>query len=223
MRYGWYMRSRLGPSVPPGPQVSRFRGRSCAWSRGEPQLRPRVVRARGPADHAVDRVERRPGTHGSFAIFSLYARRNSERSRKAATATAVAWGNEWFLRREVEGLRIALSALEEGEGRVQSRPGFVERMADVLTVAGEIGEWRRLPRTEAIERIFAEVGTPLHRTDLHERLMLKGRIDSLGALSAALSYLKREGRAQSLGRGRWLVGSQPIPSPQDSAAEAATE
>lgn len=81
----------------------------------------------------------------------------------------------------------------------------------------EKAEWEELSRTAAIERVFSEVRAPLHRSQLTDLLHQKGRDDDLRDVSAALAYLKRVRRAESLGQGRWFV------RPPANGAEARDE
>lgn len=126
------------------------------------------------------------------------------------------------LQREVEGLRIALGAYEPEPQteRLFSRVGTaLLNGAVALTEAQQRAEvWRDFPRTEAIERVYAEVQKPLHRKELVTQLHRRGRTDDIRDVSAALAYLKRVGKAKSLGEGRWMVR---VPSPASSSPDLA--
>jgi hypothetical protein len=117
--------------------------------------------------------------------------------------------DEKTLQAEVDGLRIALAAHEppaKKESRVRrAMVGIGVGLAAVAEAQIRIEAWRALSRTDAIENVYAEVGKPLHRQELQRELRIRGREDTLGAISAALGYLQREGRADKLGGGRWVV------------------
>lgn len=127
---------------------------------------------------------------------------------------------EEILRREVEGLRLALGAREPKPPTEPMIKKVGRGAMRALDAAAQIQEWKNLPRTEAIERVYAEEGGPLHRSAVVTRLRMKGRQDDVRDVSAALAYLKRVGRAESLGQGRWMVR---IPLTQEDRAPKDTQ
>jgi multidrug resistance efflux pump len=112
---------------------------------------------------------------------------------------------EQQLKAEIHGLRLALAAYE----RPQDQTLFERMIQGAGRVASaylSLEEWRRMPRTDAIIQVFAERGgESLHRKELTNLLHARGRDDAIEDVSAALAYLKRQGRAESLGHGRWSV------------------
>lgn len=143
----------------------------------------------------------------------------AEQARQEATL------REEAFRAEVEGLRIALSAHHPKPQATTLFQRAKEAATNGVIIAAEVAvardEWRAMPRTDAIERVYAEVKKPLHRKELVTQLQMRGRTDSLIDVSAALAYLKRVNRAESLGQGRWLVRVSPNGSaPTDQGGDA---
>lgn len=101
------------------------------------------------------------------------------------------------LRKEVAGLRRALSAY-----------GHDDEPSSVLVKSSlpqDASKWRSLTRTAAIERMFQEQDSDLHRKRLTTLLVERGRNDQIRDVSAALAYLKRVGRVSPLGDGYWRL------------------
>jgi hypothetical protein len=117
------------------------------------------------------------------------------------------------LKAEIHGLRLALAAHEQPQKETLFTR-LLNGAANVGVAFLTLEEWRRLPRTEAVTRVFAETGfEPLHRKVVTDMLHAKGRDDDIKDVSAALAYLKREGRAESLGNGQWLVPPKSLNQP----------
>lgn len=82
----------------------------------------------------------------------------------------------------------------------------------------EAVRWRTLPRIEAVEAVLAEATAPLHRHEVTELLHGHARTDEVDDVSAALSFLSRNGRAERLEGNRWAATAAIV----DSAVAATT-
>jgi hypothetical protein len=74
-----------------------------------------------------------------------------------------------------------------------------------------VDSWATLNRTDAVERAIA--GVTLFKKwanpgDIEGVLKARGRNDTRDEIGGATSYLRRQGRIRSLGRGQWVVGSE---------------
>lgn len=67
------------------------------------------------------------------------------------------------------------------------------------------GDWRTLPRTEAVARMLAEFREPLSPSDLSRMLEAVGRDDPPLAVGKALNHLYRKQRANTVGRAKWVL------------------
>ena len=66
--------------------------------------------------------------------------------------------------------------------------------------------WPDLSRAEAVLELLLQEGGPLSRMALTERLADVGRVgDDPDAVSAALAYLRRTGRAERVAAGQWVA------------------
>lgn len=66
--------------------------------------------------------------------------------------------------------------------------------------------WQDLSRAEAVLELLLQEGGPLSRMTLTERLAEVGRVgDDPDAVSAALAYLRRTGRAERVAAGQWVA------------------
>lgn len=65
-------------------------------------------------------------------------------------------------------------------------------------------EWLELNRAGAVERVLWEHRESMHRRDVVRTLADHGRNDNISAVSAALAYLNRTGRAVGQGHGMWV-------------------
>jgi hypothetical protein len=75
------------------------------------------------------------------------------------------------------------------------------------------GDWRTLPRTEAVARMLIEAGEPLSPSELSQMLQEVGRDDSPLAVGKALDHLRGKRQATTIGRGQWvLTGRDDLPS-----------
>ena len=114
------------------------------------------------------------------------------------------------LRREQHGLELALARHQGQEsGLTPNR---------LIGLAGEDFEKVRaerehqMARTDAIQEVMAQTPEPLSPAEVVGRLRARGRTDDTPHnVSAALSYLQRQGRVRSLGRGQWVLAETPLP------------
>jgi hypothetical protein len=78
------------------------------------------------------------------------------------------------------------------------------------------GDWRTLPRTEAVARMLAEVGEPVSPSNLSRMLQEVGRRDDTPlAVGKALNHLYRKQRANTVERAKWVLtdGDDPRVAP----------
>ena len=79
--------------------------------------------------------------------------------------------------------------------------------------------WPKLNRNDAVERVLKEVGRLLSPLEISEALAERGRSgDDPGAVSAALNYLAKKGRASRPGPGQWQAGPSESNTPDLTAA-----
>jgi regulator of replication initiation timing len=67
------------------------------------------------------------------------------------------------------------------------------------------GDWQSLARTEAVEKMLAEVGEPISPMNLSRKLQEVGRSDDSLAVGKALNHLYRKKRATTVGRAKWVL------------------
>ena len=60
-----------------------------------------------------------------------------------------------------------------------------------------------LKLADAVEEVLRTEGRVMSPTGIHEALVAGGRHDQLASIGGTLQYLKRRGRAVSLGRSKW--------------------
>lgn len=102
------------------------------------------------------------------------------------------------LRERVDVLQLERRGLELALARHQGRPA-------PDAAQQEDSEWLSLPRTAAILRVMERTDEPMAPVEITRQLRQFGRTDTGHAVSAALSYLHREDRVRSLGRGQWVL------------------
>jgi hypothetical protein len=69
--------------------------------------------------------------------------------------------------------------------------------------------WERKKRASAVEIVLAAAEGKIHRQVITEALRRVGRFhDTVEDVAAALSYLQRKGKAQSVGDGYWVHSSR---------------
>lgn len=76
----------------------------------------------------------------------------------------------------------------------------------------EPAPWPTLSRAEAVLQLLLEEEAPLSRVTITQRLAELGREgDDPDAVSAALAYLRRTGRAERAGPGQWVASGPSVP------------
>lgn len=123
------------------------------------------------------------------------------------------------LRSDRERLR---GALEENEAEGKKMASLVAALREVMATFGtpeqqakaaapplaqetETAEWSALSRTDATLRALADADHPVGPTEIVDILRSHGRSDdTIHLISAALSYLKRRGKAGTIGHGQWV-------------------
>jgi hypothetical protein len=98
------------------------------------------------------------------------------------------------LRQIAEKLDEAANALAVLAGHEQSWP------LPLASATSELGDLAKMSGVNAIFRVLTEAGTPLKKTALSQRLRDRGKAIGNNTLQ---SYLSRDKRFQSYGRGRW--------------------
>ncbi len=97
---------------------------------------------------------------------------------------------------EIRGLEMAL-ARHNGK-----------RVAPKGPTPTEVREWRGMHRTDAIVRVLTEADKGMSPREITDVLLSVGRKDGRKLVSAAIQYLKGEGRVHSEGRGQWVPGPE---------------
>ena len=98
------------------------------------------------------------------------------------------------LRKIANKLDEAANALAELAGQEKSWP------LPLASATSELGDLAKMSGINAIYRILTEAGIPLEKTTLSRRLRDGGKAIGDNTLQ---SYLSRDKRFQSYGRGRW--------------------
>jgi hypothetical protein len=75
--------------------------------------------------------------------------------------------------------------------------------------AGPVADGWDINRVEAVARVLSEASRPLSPGEIVEALSQVGRSDTMKDVAAALSHLKKRGRADNVSRGRWVYGKRP--------------
>jgi hypothetical protein len=104
----------------------------------------------------------------------------------------------------------------EGPEAFQAKASIPQMDRPSLVTDGQTrGDWRTLPRTEAVARMLIEAGEPLSPSELSRMLQEVGRDDSPLAVGKALDHLRGKRQATTIGRGQWvLTGRDDLPSAQ---------
>ena len=98
------------------------------------------------------------------------------------------------LRKIADKLDEAASALAGLAGHEESWP------LPLASATSELGDLAKMSGVNAIFRVLTEAGTHLKKTTLSQRLRDRGKAIGDNTLQ---SYLSRDKRFQSYGRGRW--------------------
>ena len=98
------------------------------------------------------------------------------------------------LRKIADKLDEAANALAGLGGHEDSWP------LPLASATSELGDLAKMSGVNAIFRVLTEAGTPLQKTTLSQQLRGRGKAIRDNTLQ---SYLSRDKRFQSYGRGRW--------------------
>lgn len=114
------------------------------------------------------------------------------------------------LQAERYGLQLALARLRGGVVPVPPPP-LPALPGDGTVEPGWVpASWQELSRAEAVYQVLLEENGALSRGTITERLAEVGRVgDDPDAVSAALAYLRRTGRAERTGLGQWVATAGP--------------
>ena len=116
------------------------------------------------------------------------------------------------LQAERYGLQLAL-ARRRDQAPTADLQGPLRPPQQGARATWETVPWQDMSRAEAVLQLLLEEGGPLSRMGIAERLAEVGRVgDDPDAVSAALAYLRRTGRAERAGAGQWVArgtGSGP--------------
>jgi hypothetical protein len=127
------------------------------------------------------------------------------------------------LRLEIDGLKRAIARHERqrtyarkivghAAGAEERQPTTDEQRTPSTPPTSELatngqtgGGWTSLARTEAVEKMLAEVGEPISPMNLSRKLQEVGRSDDSLAVGKALNHLYRKKRATTVGRAKWVL------------------
>jgi hypothetical protein len=85
----------------------------------------------------------------------------------------------------------------------------VQEESTSRVAAGPVADGWEINRVEAVARVLGEASEPLSPGEIVEALSEVGRSDTMKDVAAALSHLKKRGRADNVSRGRWVYGERP--------------
>ena len=98
-------------------------------------------------------------------------------------------------------LRKIANKLDEAANALATLAGREESwLLPLASATSELGDLAKMSGVDAIFRVLTEGGTPLEKTTLSQRLRERGKAIGDNTLQ---SYLSRDKRFQSYGRGRW--------------------
>jgi len=98
-------------------------------------------------------------------------------------------------------LRKIADKLDEAANALAGLAGHEEAWPlSLASATSELGDLARVSGVNAIFRVLTEAGTPLKKTILSQQLRDRGKAIGDNTLQ---SYLSRDKRFQSYGRGRW--------------------
>lgn len=117
----------------------------------------------------------------------------------------------------------------EGPEAFQAKASVPQMDRPSLVADGQThGDWRTLPRTEAVARMLTEAGEPLSPSELSRMLQEVGRNDDTPlAVGKALNHLQRKKQATTIGRGKWVLTdrddfSSALPTQTNEEEQGAT-
>ena len=105
------------------------------------------------------------------------------------------------LKSKAAELRKIADKLDEAANALAGVAGHEEAWPlSLANATSELGDLARVSGVNAIFRVLTEAGTPLKKTTLSQQLRDRGKAIGDNTLQ---SYLSRDKRFQSYGRGRW--------------------
>ena len=105
------------------------------------------------------------------------------------------------LKSKAAELRKIANKLDEAANALATLAGHEEPwLLPLASATSELGDLAKMSGVNAIFRVLTEAGTPLEKTTLSQRLRDRGKAIGDNTLQ---SYLSRDKRFQSYGRGRW--------------------
>src|SRR5262249_30864367 len=142
-------------------------------------------------------------THGNLVSMDLVAALQD--ARRALQALDGRREAIYAQMREVDETAVVLQAEIDGFELAIKRHHLDLHGPDE-PVSTSASQWRAMNRTDAIERLLLENG-PLGPSAISGELKERGRQnDSANLVSAALAYLKEQGRVRRIGNGTWEIG-----------------
>jgi hypothetical protein len=127
------------------------------------------------------------------------------------------------LKAEKMGLQMALARrVARSQERKERVLDTAVAVMDAAVTAHDAFTWRSLTRTDAILRLLRETDQSISPTDISKMLRSRGREDDTpDYVSAALAYLKRNGKVERSGYGKWILTSpQSTPLSLNGAGSA---
>jgi len=105
------------------------------------------------------------------------------------------------LKSKAAELRKIADTLDEAANALAGLAGHEEAWPlSLANATSELGDLARVSGVNAIFRVLTEAGTPLKKATLSQQLRDRGKAIGDNTLQ---SYLSRDKRFQSYGRGRW--------------------
>ena len=105
------------------------------------------------------------------------------------------------LKSKAAELRKIANKLDEAANALATLAGHEEPwLLPLASATSELGDLAKMSGVDAIFRVLTEAATPLEKTTLSQRLRDRGKAIGNNTLQ---SYLSRDKRFQSYGRGRW--------------------
>jgi hypothetical protein len=104
------------------------------------------------------------------------------------------------LKSKAAELRNIADKLDEAANALAALAGHEQSWLPLESATSELGDLAKMSGVNAIFRVLTEAGTALEKTTLLRRLRERGKAIGDNTLQ---SYLSRDKRFESYGRGRW--------------------